>query len=219
MSEQTKINTTPEVLLLVGTHCVHCKSVLNSCAEFVKDGVIASLEVVNLERCPDMAENMGVRSVPWIKIGLFELEGARSKAELLQWVKKSDTREGMKDYLSEILSQGQVQKALAIIRKQENVIEPVLELLANADEKINTKLGVGVIMEEYAPMDFFQKYIPQLSEFTKHEDARVRGDACHYLSLTNNANAVPHIEALLQDLNSDVREAAEESLQELREQL
>jgi len=217
MSEQTKITTAPKVLLLVATHCVFCKSVLDSLTEFVKSGVIASLEVINLEQCPEVPEAMGVRSVPWLRIGLFELEGAHSKIELLQWIQKSGTRTGMTDYLSEILSQGQVQKALTIIRKENNVMESVFELFSNAEEKINTRLGVGVIMEEFAVMEFFQKYIPTLAEFTKHADPRVRGDACHYLSLTNDPVVIPYIETLLQDAAPDVRETAEESLQELGE--
>jgi len=219
MVEQTKIETRPQVILLIGTTCVHCKSVLEILSEFVKDGVIASLEVINLEQRPDVAERMGVRSVPWLSIGLYELEGARSKAELLRWVESCGTRAGMTAYLTEILAQGQVQKALAVINKQHETMDSVLDLFSDVNEKINIRLGIGVIMEEFASTEFFQKYIKKLAEFVNHEDARVRGDACHYLSLTHDRSVIPYIESLLLDSHADVREVAQESLQELSESI
>jgi hypothetical protein len=57
--------------------------------------------------------------------------------------------------------------------------------------------------------------IPELGELTRHADARVRSDACHYLSLTHDASVKQHIEPLLDDEHEEVREVAEESLAEL----
>ena len=44
----------------------------------------------------------------------------------------------------------------------------------------------------------------------------MRGDACHYLSLTGRQELVPEIEKLLQDDSEEVREIARESLEELQ---
>ena len=57
--------------------------------------------------------------------------------------------------------------------------------------------------------------MPELGELTKHPDARVRSDACHYLSLTHDASVRKYIEPLLDDDNEDVKEVAEESLDAL----
>jgi len=55
--------------------------------------------------------------------------------------------------------------------------------------------------------------IPELGALTRHEDARVRSDACHYLSLTHDVSVRKYIEPLLRDDHEEVREVAEESLQ------
>ena len=203
--------------MLLGTHCPHCPVVLNALAELVKQGVIASLEVVNLEQKPEIARQLGVRTVPWVRIGWYELEGLRSKAELQQWAQKAGSGEGALDYFSEVLAEGKVSRMLDILAHQHELMTHVIELLRDAEAKINVRLGVGVIMEEFAHRDWFVDYIDTLGELCGHDDARVRGDACHYLSLTNNARALPYVEALLDDSSDDVREVAAESLQELQE--
>lgn len=205
----------PDALLLVGTHCPHCTVVLSALTELVKQGTIASLEVVNLEIKPEVAERLGVRTVPWARIGWFELEGLHSKTELKRWTDLASTSEGAIAYFSEVFAAGQVNKVLSIIKKQPDLMSYMFDLLADADAKINIRLGVGVVMEEYASEAEFTKYIPALVDLTSHQDQRVRSDACHYLSLTNNTDVIPYITALLEDSSEEVREVAKESLEEL----
>ncbi len=205
----------PEALMLLGTHCPHCPSVLNSLAELVKQGVLSRLEVVNLEQRPDIARQLGVRSVPWVRIGPFELTGLRSQTELRQWTQKSASNQGMRDYVEAMLVEGDVDRVLAMIVNDAGVMERVIELLDDADAKINVRLGIGAIIEEYEGKPLLQEYIPQLGKLTTHNDPRVRGDVCHYLALSHGSSAKAFIRTLLHDENADVREVAEESLHEL----
>jgi glutaredoxin len=206
-----------EALMLLGAHCPHCPTVLAALTDLVKQGVIASLEVINLEKKPDVAEQLGVRTVPWVRIGWYELEGLHSKAELQQWAELAGTGDGAIAYFSEVLAAGQVSKVLAILKKDPELMSYMFDLLEDADAKINIRRGVGVVMEEYAGEDAFAKYIPRLGELTRHQDDRVRSDACHYLSLTKNRDVIPYVAALLEDGSAEVREVAKESLEELNE--
>ena len=94
-------------------------------------------------------------------------------------------------------------------------MQSVLQLMSDPDEKINVRLGVGVIMEEHAATVGFERHIPQLLTYLKHEDPRVRQDTCHYLSLTCRVDLIEQIEPLLKDVDIDVREEAEESIETL----
>jgi hypothetical protein len=76
---------TPDALLLISTHCPHCPAMLAALADLVKQGTIGRLEAVNLEQCPEIGQALGVRSVPWLRIGRIELTGVHSKAELAEW--------------------------------------------------------------------------------------------------------------------------------------
>lgn len=216
MSNEISESQAPGALMLLSTHCAHCPSVLNSLAELVKQGVLGKLEVINLEQRPEVARQLGVHSVPWVRIGLFELTGQRSLAEFRQWAQTSATHEGVRDYIETMLAEGEVERVLTMIAKDAGVMARVIELLDFADEKLNVRLGIGVIMEEYEGRSLLQEYIPQLGKLTQHADPRVRGDACHYLALTHSSNAREFVRKLLHDENADVREVAEESLPTLR---
>lgn len=216
MSNKNSETQPPDALMLLSTHCAHCPSVLDSLAELVKQGVLARLEVINLELRPDIAQELGVRSVPWVRIGPFELTGERSLAEFRQWAQTSATHQGIREYIETMLAEGEVERVLAMIAKDTGVMARVIELLDFADEKLNVRLGIGVIMEEYEGRSLLQEYIPLLGKLTRHADPRVRGDACHYLALSHSTNAREFILPLLQDESADVREVAAESLPTLR---
>ena len=65
----------PDAQLLLSTHCPHCPAVLAALADLVKQGAIGRLEAVNLEQHPEVGQALGVRSVPWIRVGRIELAG------------------------------------------------------------------------------------------------------------------------------------------------
>ncbi len=203
--------------MLLGTHCPHCPSVLGSLSELVKQGVIARLEVVNLEQRPETGRELGVRSVPWVRIGLFEFSGLHSKAELQSWAEQAGTEQGMTKYFEQLLGDGEVMRVLGMISKDHGLLHALIGLVSDADAKINARIGAGVIMEDYEGKPELLALIPELGELTRHADARVRSDACHYLSLTHDDSVKRYIEPLLDDEHEDVREVAEESLAELNE--
>lgn len=217
MSDETSESRPRDALMLLSTHCAHCPSVLHSLAELVKQGLLARLEVINLEQRPEVADELGVRSVPWVRIGPFELTGERSLAELREWAQTSADHQGLRDYIETMLAEGEVERVVAMIAKEPGMMARVIELLDFADEKLNVRLGIGVIMEEYEGQPLLQAYIPQLGKLTRHGDPRVRGDACHYLALSHGSSAKEFIQPLLQDESADVREVAEESLHTLND--
>ena len=203
--------------MILGSHCPHCPSVLGSLSELVKQGVISKLEVVNLELRPEIAKEQGVRSVPWVRIGPFELTGLHSKAELQSWAEQAGSEQGMTKYIEQLLGEGQVKQVLDMIARDHGLLHALIGLVSDADAKINARLGAGVVFEEYEGSQELLALIPELAELTRHDDARVRSDACHYLSLTHDKSVLKTIEPLLQDENDEVREVAEESLAALND--
>ena len=202
--------------MLIGTQCTYCGPMMQMLTEFMKTGRIAELRIVNIENATEMASELGVRSVPWLRIGPFELAGSRSKQELQLWIQRASSFDGVTDYLVEVLAEGNIKYASKLIHDYPQALENVIELMADAEAKINVRLGVGVIIEEMAESDAFKSIIPRLLEYLSHDDARIRGDACHYLSLTRDRSYIPDIESLLADDSEEVREIAQDSLDELR---
>ncbi|NOQ89083.1 MAG: hypothetical protein GQ550_09185 [Gammaproteobacteria bacterium] len=217
MTKDQKNLKSSTVLMLMGKQCAYCGPIMQILTEMMKAGQLADLRIVNIEEDPQLAIQLGVRSVPWLQIGPFELQGSRSKQEILLWLKRASSSEGLSEYLEEMLLEGNLESANKLIQRYPQALENVIDLMADPEAKINVRLGVGVIIEDMAESESFKAVIPRLIEYLSDDDARIRGDACHYLSLTKDASYVPDIKKLLSDESEEVREIAQESLDDLFE--
>ncbi|OGI37930.1 MAG: hypothetical protein A2140_01655 [Candidatus Muproteobacteria bacterium RBG_16_62_13] len=206
----------PDALLLINTGCPHCPTVLSGLAELVKQGLIGKLEVVNLSVQPELGEALDVRSVPWLRVGPFELEGLRSLAELRQWATRAGTPRGMADYFGELLGDGQLDKVLSLVRRDTHLLDALLLLLEDEDTELQVRVGIGAVMESFQGEEPLARLIDPLARLTHNRNAHIRGDAAHYLGLTRNARAIPHVESLVNDPEAQVRDIASESLESLR---
>ncbi len=208
----------PDALLLIAPGCPHCPVVLEGLATLVKEAVIGRLEVVNIAAQPDRAAALGVRSVPWARIGPFDLAGLRSIEELRRWAGQAGSEQGMATYFNELLMSGQLQEVEDRVRKQPGYLRVLPGLLGNQETSINTRIGIMAVFEGLEGSGLGASVVDQLGALTTSTDARVRNDACYALSLTESANALPYLQACLEDPDSQVREVAQEAIEALEEQ-
>ncbi len=215
MTNERKNITPPTVLMLMGTRCTYCGPMMQILTELMKAGKVAELRIVNIENAPELAVELGVRSVPWLQIGPFELAGSRTRQELSLWLERASSFDGISDYLEEVLAEGNIAYAKKLVERYPQALENVIDLMADPEAKINVRLGIGVIIEEMAETEPFKTVIPRLIDYLSSDDARIRSDACHYLSLTRDPSYIPQIKKLLSDESEEVREIAQDSVEEL----
>jgi len=204
---------TADALLFISSHCPHCPAVLAGLSELVKRGAVGRLEVVNLDIYPQAAEPLGVRSVPWLRLGPFVLTGVRTPAELAIWAQRAAVPGDMADAFHNLLKDGDLRQVLALIAADPARLSALLPIVANPGASINVRLGAGAALEEYADTPALQSLIPALGTLSAQSDARVRADACHTLGLARSEAARPWLEARLEDADADVREIAREALE------
>lgn len=207
--------TTPDALLLLAPDCPHCPAMLESLGELLKQGVIGRLEAVNVATHPERAEKMGVRGVPWLRLGEFELHGLHSLDELRRWAGLSGTARGLAEYYAELLKQGQLARVLDAIRRRPQQLPALLQLAADPDTELTVRIGISAVMEDLQATDALRRHLDALIELSRHPDPRVRSDASHFLALTRSADARAALEALTHDPERAVREVAGEALEEL----
>ncbi len=206
-NQSPTLSKSPKATLLLSSHCAFCPTVLDSLSKMIKSGELSSLEVINLEQNPDAMQEYNVRSVPWVRIGTHELTGSQTLEALQQRAKwamddenlKGDETEGeSKNLVADfdfLLSDGQVNKVVDALRKNEKDFKHIMTLLGDVGSVLSTRIGIGVVFEEFAESDILKTLIPQLGEFSLHEDSRVRADAFHYLGMTADKSAIPFLEA------------------------
>jgi len=211
----TNKTQTPTVLMLLNSGCAHCPGVLNHLTDLLKNGDISKLEAININQQPEIAREFNVRSVPWVKIGQIELTGSQSKAELVRAIEQANSVTGLVQHYEDMLNNGQLQETIEQLQKQPDNIPLLLEMLQNPQIQISVQIGIGAIMEEFTESPALIKLIPALTELTKNSLARIRNDACYYLSLTADPSVKDIISPLLNDSNEEVRETAKDCLEDL----
>lgn len=206
----------PDALLLIAPGCPHCPAMLDALGRMVKDGELAELRVVNVSARPQLAAQHGARSVPWVKLGPFELAGARSLAELREWLGRLASPTAMADYLHALLKEGRLDEAQRLTQVGSASLADLLPILANPEAAMNVRLGANALLESQAGSAALAALLPQLLELARHTDARVRADACYFLGLSARTEAVPALAVAIQDVDAEVREIAADALAQLR---
>ena len=207
----------PQATLFLGAHCPHCETMEQQLTHLLKLGELSQLTLINIDKAPDLASAMQVRSLPWVQIGFYPLSGAQSIDALrqrIQWSADQQDTEGRFDHL---LSEAQAYRVVDELKQQPHLFQSVLNLLGNTATILSTRIGIGVVMEELEGSELLQEAIPQLSKFASHKDSRIRADACHYLGLTQSKDAISVLESLNNEPDSLVREVIQDSLESLSE--
>lgn len=210
------MSQTPSALLLIATGCSHCPSVLQSLSELIKEGKLSSLEVVNIVEAPERAQALNVRSVPWVKLGEYELVGLKTKAELEQWIEKSSNPEDMAAYFEELMTSGEISKVQQIVEDKPQQMHTLFDIMANNQSSLSARIGVGAIIEQLASSEILISYIDELGKYITDKNPRIRNDACYYLGLSQHSDAKKFITPLLNDDDKDVRDTAKEALEEIK---
>lgn len=210
------MSVAPQAQLFIATGCQHCPAVLQALAELLKNGDISSLEAINIQQAPERAAELNIRSVPWLRLGPFELTGLRSKQELKQWIKRINEPEAMADYFAELITSGEMTRVYEMVEENPEYFTQLVELMGNQDTTLSVRIGVGAVIEEFTGDDLLIQNIDLIGKHTHDADARIRNDACYYLGLSRSPLATQYIKPLLDDDDADVRETAEDALDEIR---
>jgi thioredoxin-like negative regulator of GroEL len=206
----------PHALLFTAPGCPHCPGVRAALEKLHKEGVISSLQTVSIADAPERAEELGIRSVPWLQLGEFILTGAQTPQQLRQWAERAASGE-MSDYLRDLLANGELAAAEVLLSNAPQHLPALLSLLEAADAPMQVRMGVSAIIEALEGTQAVKELLPVLIEMSHHSDHRLRSDACYFLGLSHSTDALPSLNARLDDDSSEVGEIAAEAIAMIRE--
>ncbi|HEB95396.1 MAG TPA: HEAT repeat domain-containing protein [Sedimenticola thiotaurini] len=201
-----------DALLLMAPGCSHCPVVMEGLTRLIKEGRLARLEIVNIQQAPETASELGVRSVPWCRIGPFELEGEQGFGELSRWAGHAAAGTGLTEYYAHLLEHRRSHRVEEMIRQQPETLSDLILLLSSLDTPLVVRIGVGAVLEELAERGELRPAVDELAALTRSDEPQIRADAAHYLSLTGDRAAIDPLRRLLDDPDAEVREIAAESL-------
>lgn len=114
------------------------------------------------------------------------------------------------------LSTGRAAEVSTHLQQNPADMQVIMQLLGDKHTPLSVSIGIGVVMEDFADSELLRQYIPDLAQHSQHRLARIRADACHYLGLSADPQAIPPLQACLQDRDPSVQEVASDALAELQ---
>lgn len=202
----------PDALLLITGGCPHCPAVLQALTALLKEGAIGRLQVINVAIHTDEAESRGVQSVPWTQIGPFEVEGVASIGKLRELAQGVNDDAVLDAWLLEVLKSGKRAKFENLVRKEPTRIHALARLMGNPETSMAIRLGIGAVLEELHGSGLTEPLIPALGELLKSDDALLRADACHFLTLVGGEGIRSFMQACVYSDDAEMREIASEWL-------
>ncbi|AHE98590.1 HEAT repeat domain-containing protein [Thioalkalivibrio paradoxus] len=217
MAQNAPTDDVPSVraLLLVAPGCPHCAGMLEGLGTLVKEGTLSRLEVVNIATEPAVASELSVRSVPWARVGPFELSGLHTLDELRHWTRLASEEHGMTVYLADLLATGRRSQVAERVRQDPALLQRLVDLLGDGDTGLSVRIGVMATFEELQDSGMLAGLAESLAPLTQHREPRVRADGCHALALTGSTEAIGWVEACTDDPDPEVRETAVDALEML----
>lgn len=122
----------------------------------------------------------------------------------------------MRQMLIEYMGKGFLENIIAMFKADPSLYEFISDMLA--DENIRVRLGTAALVEELARErpDDVKRIAPAVAELLRHEQPNLRGDAAYVLGVIKDPRSTGPLEEALGDANPDVREAAQEALEDIR---
>jgi glutaredoxin len=214
MLERQATNLTPDALLLMTAGCPHCPAALQSLTMLLKENTIGRLEIVNVAIHTDEAEKRGVKSVPWIQIGPYEVEGVTTPGKLRELAKGVNDDAVFDAWLLETLKAGQRQKFESLVRREPHRIHALARLMRNPETSMAIRLGIGAVLEELHGSGLTEPLVPSLGAMLNSDDKLLKADACHFLTLIGGEGIRRIMQGCEDDADPEIREMAREWLAE-----
>ena len=209
----------PDAKLLIAPGCAYCPTVLQHLSTLLKENAIGKLEVINIHQHPETAQQLNVRSVPWLQLGEFTLHGAHSLKELRDYLELANSKEGVSQYIVQQLSDGNLSSLMTEIEQHSHWVSAVIKLLKDDDTSMQVRLGIDSLVESLAGSDVLREHVDELGQLSKNIHVSRLADIIHYLGLTHSKAAVAYIKNHSEHENPDIRETCQDALQEINNNL
>lgn len=213
LAQPPVVSSLPQALLLVTSTCAHCAAMKIHLNKLQGEGLLAGVEIIDVVQQPDVAQQYGVKSVPWLKLGPIHLLGAQSESAIRQWLYELSSAVPATQLFVHLLETDALDQVIELVKSRPALLTDLLPLIADPELDFKIRLGVSAVIETLAASDNLTQITPQLVVLSHHAHERVRADVAYFLGLIGGPAARQALEVLAKDANHEVREIAAEGLQ------
>jgi HEAT repeat protein len=121
----------------------------------------------------------------------------------------------LKTMLADYMENGLLDNIIDMFKHDQSLYAYIGDLIT--DERIRVRIGATALVESLRKEDpgNVAKAIPHLLPLLKAEPPVIRGDAAYLLGVIGNKEAVPFLNEIINDTDSDVRMIAREAIEDI----
>jgi hypothetical protein len=206
-----------DVLVLIASVCPHCPHAVRAALGLAMYRPSIEVTVADALQFPDMADRFKVKSTPTTIVnGGLTIVGQISVAQLVDGIIGSGQTSALTAVLRSMIESGRAEDAGTLLSRQDSP-EAILPLYMS--KEFSLRMGSLVAMEaalEENPRAL-HPIVSDLSSLLAHEEVGLRGDTAELLGKIGDPTAIPALTEAILDPDPDVREAALEALQLLKQ--
>ena len=211
-----KVSVPAKIMVFVSPSCTNCPRVVETVVSIASSNSLVSSYIIDVHYFKDLADGYRIKSVPATVIDQdLVLIGQITPEKLAEVITQRGSVHYDRERIRSLIERGLILETADLICKGEGR-EAILSLFEEGD--LSMRMGVLVVFEEALEKDAgsIRGMVPQLIELLSREDARIRGDIADLLGKMGDPRAIPYLERLAADSDSDVVDAAAEALEVLR---
>lgn len=205
--------------LFIATGCSHCPVVLKELSDQLKSGQLAALDIDNIAVDNSRAEKLNIRSVPWFSLTnnntFMIFTGDYTPKEIQRWLKSSQNKNGMKEYIEYKLSSGQLMTIMQVIQLNPDMFSHVVDMLKDEETSMDIRIGLDALTENFSSDKILQQYTDEFKAIASTDNVRLQIDALHYIALTGDIKNKSFLQEKTNDKNLQIKNAAIEALETL----
>ena len=202
------------VEVLMAPACPHCAKVVGACSQVAAVRRQILLAVIDVQHFGDLSYD--IKSVPAVVVDHYHTSiGPLEKKELLAILGDRESSHFYARSLESMIKANRLEEAAQMVASEAGHIALVALMRAGGFQE---RLGLMMLAEEALEQDAhcLDGAVPLLLPLLQTDDASLRGDTADVLGKIGAPGAREALEKLLSDTNEDVREIAQEALDELR---
>ena len=211
--EQVNEMNSHEVELFVMPGCPICPQMERLFKQLHEEGKLDRLEVVDITRQPERAQQLGIRSAPSYLINGVLFSGMKQRSEIEQLLQQNEG-EKWRSLLSEELTEGGMETARKAVLENEAARQALFDLLEDEETPLVVRIGLSAIIEELAEQGLLEAYQSRLQQLAQHPEQRIALDGLYYLSMLHSPEAIETLSRIAEDDSHPLHEQARELMQE-----
>jgi len=200
-----------ELMVFIMPVCPHCAKIVERLNQFAIENSMIGVQVFDVAVFPEMVNEFEIMSAPTVVInGKIKLVNP-SEDELIEFIESDKESE----YFIRLLKDGQIDELRAYLEKNPEETASLVDLLRKSELSVRLGAIISILKMTEKKPELLGDIKNRLKGLLREDNSNIVQDAAFVLGKIGDEVDIGELEKLFVNENKDVREAAQEAIDEI----